>query len=190
MVSRMTNMGEGYALSSYTVPSNTNIVVELPKCIYEPSLAMWLIVVELPKAMWLIVIELPKAMWWSISSCSTLGGNKQKRAVLLKGSWQVHHYMSSGCCWRFLTRFITSCLQTQFLSNKKPRDQPDLRSSYIFQPDIVPWHSQMSKHTNATTVVKGFMTILLDHRSYPKPLRTAHTPNHSDHSSDPWLSRP
>ena len=90
--------------------------------------------------------------------------------LLLKVHDKVHHYRSSD---------------TIFLSNKKPRDQPDLRSSYIFQPDIVPWRSQMSKHTNATTVVKGFMTVLRDHRSYPRPLRTAHTPNHSDHGSDP-----
>ena len=34
MVNTMTNMGAGYALSSYTVPSNTNILVELPKYIY------------------------------------------------------------------------------------------------------------------------------------------------------------
>ena len=192
---------------------------------------MWLIVVELPKAMWFIVIELPKAMWWSIVSCSPLGANKQKRTLLLKGSWQVHHYMSSDKIFLsnkkprdqpdlrpsyiFSAGYFTLAFtyvetnisyplllkvhdkvhhyrssDTIFLSNKKPRDQPDLRSSYIFQPDTLPWHSQMSKHTNATTVVKGFMTILLDHRSYPKPLRTAHTPNHSDHSSDPWLSRP
>ena len=35
----MTNMGEGYALSSYTVPSNTNILLELPKYIYNARLS-------------------------------------------------------------------------------------------------------------------------------------------------------
>ena len=38
MANIMANMGAGYALSSYTVPSNTNILVELPKYIYNARL--------------------------------------------------------------------------------------------------------------------------------------------------------